>query len=93
MMFRRFLDSVEADLKKSAHVIIASYYSGVVRMVSQRRNVQDVATGVLLSFLKCATRLLGLQIVSRVIDTIERLLKVLGDPAAMPLLRVKPANR
>lgn len=92
MMFRRFLDSVEVDLKKSAHVITASYYSRVVRIVSQRRNIQDVAMGALLSFLRCATRLLGLQIVSRVIDTIELLLKVLGDSAAIPLLRVNPAS-
>ncbi|XP_014471742.1 PREDICTED: dynein heavy chain 12, axonemal [Dinoponera quadriceps] len=83
----RFLDSVEADLKKSAHVVIASYYSRIVRTVSQRRNIQDVAMDVLLRFLKCATRLLGLQIVNRVIVTIERLLTVLGDSTAIPLLR------
>lgn len=89
----RFLDSVEADLKKSAQVVVTSYYSGIVRMVSQRRNIQDVAAGALLRFLKCGTRLLGLQIVGRVIDTIEQLLRDLGDPAAIPLLRVKLVSR
>ncbi|XP_020294800.1 dynein heavy chain 12, axonemal-like [Pseudomyrmex gracilis] len=93
--FDRFCDSVRADLKKSVHTITASYYVNIARTVSQRRNIQDVSGNVLPRFLKCATTLLGLQIINRAINTIEHLLNVLTDRAAMPFLtfELKCENR
>lgn len=79
---------VQEDLKKSARIITGSYYSHIVRLISQRRYIQTVPMSILARFLKCATTLLGLQIITRTIDTIEYLLNVFADQMKIPLIRV-----
>lgn len=79
--------SVEANLKKSAHIII-TYYNEIIRSFSQRRYIQDIPINVLKRFIKCATTLLGLQIVTRAINTITYLLNVFADQTTTPLLKV-----
>ncbi|XP_036143298.1 uncharacterized protein LOC118645719 isoform X2 [Monomorium pharaonis] len=90
MDFDKFLASIEANLKKSAHIIITSYYNEIVQSFCQRRYIQDVPKNALTRFFKCATTLFGLQIVNRSIDTIKHLLNVLADQTAMPLLKAIP---
>jgi len=42
----------------------------------------------LIRFFKCATTLLGLQIITRTTDTIKHLLNILDDQTTIPLLKV-----
>ncbi|EZA52649.1 hypothetical protein X777_08540 [Ooceraea biroi] len=83
----RLFESIRTDLKKSTHVI-TSYYSDIIRSVFQRRYIQDVPPNILGRFVTCATSLLGLQIISRTINTIDHLLIILGDQTKIPLLKV-----
>ncbi|XP_072757051.1 dynein axonemal heavy chain 12-like [Anoplolepis gracilipes] len=85
----KFFEFVEADLKKNAHIIITLYYNNIVRLVSQRRYIQDVPSNILMRFLKCATTILGLQIITRATDTIKHLLSILADPTKIPLLKLE----
>ncbi|XP_011684682.1 PREDICTED: dynein heavy chain 12, axonemal-like [Wasmannia auropunctata] len=87
--FDKFIESVEENLKKSAHIIIVSYYNEIVRLFSQRRYIQDIPLNVLTRFLKCATTLLGLQIITRAINTIKHLLNILADQTTIPLLQME----
>jgi len=86
--FCRLFDSIKTDLKKSTHIVIASYYSDIIRSITQRRYIQDVPSNILGRFVKCATSLLGLQIIFRAINTIEHLLSILIDQTKIPLLKV-----
>lgn len=84
---------VENDTKKGALAIGSSYYSDIVRLISQSRYVHDIPSSSLPTFLDCANNLLALQVVTRMINTIEYLLEILKDRHAVPLFKVSSLNR
>lgn len=85
---RRFLDLVENDMKKGALIVSSTYYSDIVRLISQPRYLHDVRPPSLPGFLNCANNLLALQVVTRIINTIEHLLQILRDKQTVPLFKV-----
>lgn len=80
---------MEADTKKGALVITGTYYGDIVRLISQPRYLHDVPSHALPNFLNCADNLLGLQVVTRMINTIEHLLEMLSNRSSVPLLKVR----
>ncbi|XP_024937404.1 uncharacterized protein LOC112493850 [Cephus cinctus] len=84
----RLLDLIEGDMKKGSLIITNTYYTDIVRLISQPRYIHDVPPEIVPSFLRCASKILELQIVNRMMNTIEHLLKVLSDWSTTPLLRV-----
>ncbi|CAK9798694.1 Dynein axonemal heavy chain 7 [Anthophora quadrimaculata] len=87
--FNRFLDLVENDTKKGALGICTTYYGDIVRLISRPRYLHDVPSPSLLRFLDCANNLLALQIVTRIISSIEYLLEILSDKQRMPLFKLQ----
>ncbi|XP_076756861.1 dynein heavy chain at 62B [Xylocopa sonorina] len=87
--FNRFLDLVESDIKKGALTIASNYYSDIVRLISQPRYLHDVPTHSVADFLNCANNLLALQVVTRMINTIEHMLQILGDKQTVPLFKLQ----
>lgn len=70
-------------------MISSTYYSDIVRLISQPRYIYDVPQPSLPDFLNCANNLLALQVVTRMINTIEYLLQVLKDKQLVPLFKVQ----
>ncbi|KOC62554.1 Dynein heavy chain 7, axonemal [Habropoda laboriosa] len=87
--FNRFLDLVENDTKKGALGIGTTYYGDIVRLISQPRYLHDVPPLSLPGFLNCANNLLALQVITRIISSIEYLLEILSDEQKMPLLKLQ----
>ncbi|XP_076243987.1 dynein heavy chain at 62B [Calliopsis andreniformis] len=87
--FNRFLDLVEADTKKGALAIGSTYYSDIVRLISQPHYLYGIPPPTLPSFLNCANNLLGLQVVTCMINTIEYFLEILRDWRRVPLLKLQ----
>ncbi|KAG7205245.1 hypothetical protein KM043_018325 [Ampulex compressa] len=85
----KFLDFVEADIKKGALAVTGSYYGDIVRLISQPRYVHDVPTASMNDFLSCATNLLALQIMRCTMNSIEHLLCVMSETTTMPLLKLE----
>ncbi|XP_076648749.1 dynein heavy chain at 62B [Halictus rubicundus] len=87
--FNRFLDLVETDTKKGALDVTGTYYGDIVRLISQPRYLYDVPPPALHDFINCADNLLGLQVVTCMINTIERLLYVLSNWSTVPLFKLQ----
>lgn len=85
---RRFLDLVENDVKKGALIVSSTYYSDIVRLVSQPRYLHDVRPPLLPDFLNCANNLLALRVVTCIMDTIEHLLQTFENERTVPLFKV-----
>ncbi|XP_017762251.1 PREDICTED: dynein heavy chain 12, axonemal-like [Eufriesea mexicana] len=87
-LYPKFLDLVESDMKKGALTISSTYYSDIVRLISQPRYLYDIPPPSLSDFLNCANNLLALQVITRMINTIEYLLQILKDEETVPLFKL-----
>ncbi|XP_076670809.1 dynein axonemal heavy chain 12-like, partial [Andrena cerasifolii] len=85
----RFLDLVEVDTKKGALAVSSAYYGDIVRLISEPRYLHDVPSLSLPNFLRCANSLLGLQVLARIIQSIEHLLEILNNWRTVPLLKLQ----
>lgn len=79
---------MEDDLRKGDLIVANSYYNSIVRLISQPRYIHEIPADMTSSFLKCASRLLALQIMRQMMNTIENLLEVVSNSLTIPVLNV-----
>jgi hypothetical protein len=83
------VDIAEADINKGVVKIVSTYYTDITKLINQLfRSYRDVPTIRKEAFLSCASKLLELQIMDRLKNTMEHLLFVMSDPLLAPLIKV-----
>ena len=87
----RFLDAVNADMKKGSLIVTKKYYTDIVKLLTQPRYIHDVPNEIVPNFLRCASKLLAYQIVKRMMSTMRHFLEVFDDEMRNPLLVVQIA--
>lgn len=80
------------DMRKGALAVEKTYYTEIVKLVSQPRYIHDIPASMVESFLQCATKLLAYQIIKLKIKSIRHYLNILSDEMKNPLLVVRNQN-
>lgn len=84
----RFLDAVDVDVRKGELCITKTYYTEIVKLLSQPRYIHDVPSSIVEHFLRCASKLLAYQIINRMMHSMQHFLDTLSDDTKNPLLLV-----
>ncbi|XP_044001725.1 dynein axonemal heavy chain 12 [Aphidius gifuensis] len=84
-----FFKNIDINIKNTKTIMTNKYYAHIVKLVTTKRYFNDVPNELLKSFLKCASKLLALQIIKFLISSINHLMNVLNDFMHRPLLRLE----
>lgn len=84
-----FFKNIDINIKNTKVILTNKYYAHIVKLVTTKRYFNDVPNELLTSFLKCASKLLAMQIIKFLISSIDHLMNVLNDFMLRPLLRLE----
>ncbi|CAG5101569.1 Similar to DNAH7: Dynein heavy chain 7, partial [Cotesia congregata] len=83
-----FCDLVDKNIENDTSMIIKSYYTHIVTLVTTKKYMNDIPKNMIPSFIKSASTLLAYQIIKILMTSISDLLNVLEDNSIRPSLSI-----